>query len=156
MVRVNTCGCFPHCDAESKACFECGRELPKSEFYQHAMMGDGHLNKCKDCVREYQRARHHERMQDAEWREAERERSREKMRRLGRSWAKPDPIKKAASHAVSNAVRDGRLIPADSCDDCGHDFSEFRREGHHEDYDKPLEVVWLCSLCHGKRHRSAA
>lgn len=156
MVKVNHCGCFPHCDAESKPCIECGRELPKSEFYQHAMMDDGHLNKCKGCVREYQRQRHHEKMQDPEWRERERERSREKFARLGDTWAKTDPVKKAANTAVGSAVKRGDLIPADACEDCGHDFSEFRREAHHEDYDKPLDVEWLCSLCHGKRHRKAA
>lgn len=102
------------------------------------------------------RQRHYRKMQDPTWREAERERSREKWREYGSGWAAVSPQQRAANIAVGNAVRDGRLVPAKACEDCGHDFSEFRREGHHADYSKPLEVEWLCSLCHGKRHRSAA
>lgn len=157
MGKVNTCACFPRCDAESKPCIVCGRELPRSEFYQHAMMNDGHLNKCKACVHKYQRARHHEVIADPQLRELERERHRDKWRRRHHLWDDtPDPVKRTANTAVGNAVRDGRLIPAERCEDCDHDFSEFRREGHHEDYNEPLEVIWLCALCHGKRHRRAA
>ena len=26
-------------------------------------------------------------------------------------------------------------------------------EAHHEDYTKPLEIIWLCSLHHAEHHR---
>jgi len=28
-----------------------------------------------------------------------------------------------------------------------------RMEMHHEDYDKPLEIIWYCVYHHGQRHR---
>lgn len=139
-----------------KACRNCGETKPLTEYYRHPRMADGHLNECKECRRAYMRRRHSEKMRDPAWRDSERARSREKYREHGDRWAGPDPQKRTAHRAVNNAVRDGRLIPADRCEDCGHDFSTYRREGHHEDYGKPLDVAWLCALCHGKRHRSAA
>ena len=41
----------------TKKCFVCGEVKPIDEFYVHERMSDGHLNKCKDCTREYIRNR---------------------------------------------------------------------------------------------------
>jgi hypothetical protein len=35
-----------------KVCKGCGVEKDLSEFYKHPRTADGHLNKCKVCVRE--------------------------------------------------------------------------------------------------------
>lgn len=34
-----------------KECRECNTLLPLSEYYKHKSMKDGHLNKCKGCVK---------------------------------------------------------------------------------------------------------
>ena len=40
-----------------KLCKDCGRYKPLSQFYEHPMMADGHLNSCKAYRKIYQRSR---------------------------------------------------------------------------------------------------
>lgn len=47
-------------------------------------------------------------------------------------------------------IRQGNITPQ-PCEHCG---TVKDVHGHHEDYDKPLEVIWLCVLCHAKHHES--
>lgn len=47
------------------------------------------------------------------------------------------------------AVKIGKLIKPNKCESC-HDCRPL--QGHHEDYTKPLEVIWLCSRCHKDVH----
>lgn len=74
---------------------------------------------------------------------------RDKPKRLAASAAyEQDPVKRRARVAVGNALRDGRLERGECArrgDDC-----EGRIEAHHEDYERPLEVVWVCSVHHGE------
>ena len=147
---------MPDSQAPVKHCRWCTVTKSLDDFYAHPQMRDGYLNKCRECVKAYTRGRHHEKMADPVWREGERARGRKKYRDSGWMWRKVDPVRKAARTAVASAVSRGDMVPPEHCGDCGHDFSEFRREGHHADYSRPLEVVWLCALCHGKRHRSVA
>lgn len=53
-----------------------------------------------------------------------------------------------AHDIVRNAVRHGRLIKQ-PCHICG---STINVHAHHEDYSKPLDVIWLCDTCHRIRH----
>ena len=61
-------------------------------------------------------------------------------------------MKPEARSKVGVAVRKGILVKK-PCEHCGTDK---RVEGHHPDYDKPLDVIWLCKGCHEQEHRRLA
>jgi hypothetical protein len=68
-------------------------------------------------------------------------------------WARNNSHKRKAQNSVSNAVRDGKLDKPTTCQECGTEVETSRHlHAHHEDYSKPLDVVWLCTACHGIRH----
>ena len=53
-----------------------------------------------------------------------------------------------AHNAVARAIKKGDLEKQPCCR-CGNEKSI----AHHEDYDKPLDVMWLCTPCHKQRHK---
>lgn len=55
------------------------------------------------------------------------------------------PDKARARNAVQRAVKAGRLMRPERCEDCGNPGAV---EASHDDYSKPLEVEWLCRPCH--------
>jgi hypothetical protein len=52
---------------------------------------------------------------------------------------------------LNHAIRDGKLERPDYCfiDSCHN-----KPEAHHDDYDRPLEVHWLCFKHHRAHHKS--
>ena len=60
-------------------------------------------------------------------------------------------MEQAKAHAaVAKAVADGRLWRPSKCSKCR---KKGKIHGHHRDYTKPLDVVWLCPRCHGAEHK---
>jgi predicted Zn-ribbon and HTH transcriptional regulator len=67
-------------------------------------------------------------------------------------WSEIPVEKKRSAHVIyAAAIKAGTLIRKTECEDCGS-TSDRKLHGHHEDYDKPLDVVWLCHPCHRRRH----
>jgi MinD superfamily P-loop ATPase len=58
-------------------------------------------------------------------------------------------IQKRSHKAVERAVAKGLLVRPSLCDGCGNTC---KPHAHHDDYSKPLNVMWLCSSCHAVKH----
>jgi hypothetical protein len=59
--------------------------------------------------------------------------------------------------AVQRALRSGLLVRPETCERCGRVPKRMRNGttgivGHHHDYSRPLDVVWLCRTCHALHH----
>ena len=57
-----------------------------------------------------------------------------------------------AQHLVQTHVRRGKIIKPTICSICNRESK--RIEGHHADYSKPLEVIWVCNQCHHDIHKN--
>lgn len=143
----------------NKVCFKCGESKDLSCFYRHKQMSDGYLNKCKPCakndvlkhrseniekIREYDRARG-SRLSD-EYLSSERYKA--SMKKGQAAWKLKNAHKIKAMAKVSSAIRNGSVkrLP---CVKCGN----IKAQAHHEDYTKPLDVIWFCKKHHMERHR---
>ena len=147
-----------------KACRDCGIVKPLADYYRHKAMGDGHLNKCKACVKarvNKHRADNVERIRAYDRkRYAEQPHRQELSRRCGRN-ATPEqrrawiakskakyPERRAARGKVNSSLRSGALTKQ-PCEVCG----STNVHAHHDDYSRPLDVRWLCPTHHGETWR---
>lgn len=67
-----------------------------------------------------------------------------------RAWTLANPEKRRAHKAVEGALRRGDITRPAVCQRCGCDNRCI--QAHHDDYGRPLDVMWLCTPCHYDRH----
>lgn len=110
-------------------------------------MGDGHLGKCKECtkldVRERYFGKGRQRVTEYEVRRGKDPERKKKILEYRKKSRKTNPMKWSARQRVARAIKKGVLTRL-PCRQCG----EIKSQAHHEDYSKPLEVVWLCRTHH--------
>jgi hypothetical protein len=151
----------------SKQCFKCETVKPLSEFYKHKAMADGHLNKCKECnkkdtkenysknsnyYKEYDRNRDKFPSRiELKKKYAETEEGKLNARKAKNKWTNENLIKRSASIIIGNAVKNGKIIKPNNCQECGIEHD--RIHGHHDDYNYPMVVRWLCPKCHTAWHK---
>ena len=120
-------------------CTKCGAEKPLSDYYANDRT-------CKICRCAMVRAR---RKENPKVQEYDRKRGNRQSPEYLKEYRARYPKKYTAHNAVNNALRDNRLTRVDNCVECASDFAV---EAHHDDYDQPLNVRWLCAVCHKRWH----
>lgn len=63
------------------------------------------------------------------------------------NWRRANPTKYDAHLAVQRALKAG-ILEKESCEVCGNE----NVDAHHDHYDDPLEVRWLCRRHHTRLH----
>lgn len=152
----------------TKKCTKCGEVKNAVEFYKRVASKDGLMPICKSCSRDknkkwqqenHEKVREYKRKWDSD--------NIEKRRRYDKRWKQKDVNRYLALHLssakkyqslnaekvsaryhVKNAIDSGKLerLP---CEVCG---SAYNIEAHHEDYSKPLDIIWMCRVCHNSYH----
>jgi hypothetical protein len=114
-------------------------------------MGDGHLNKCKQCAKNDVNKHRIENIEHIREYDRNRGKNIERIKlssEVTRAWRAEDARRQIAHSRVARAIKSGELV-RQPCIRCG----ETKSLAHHEDYDKPLDVMWLCQPCHKQRHK---
>ena len=134
-----------------KTCFKCNTVRPLTDFYAHSKMSDGHLNKCKQCTKIdvlKHRNKNIEKVRQYDRDRAKNPDRQKTMSAISNAWRKEDKRRSQCHRAVSKAIKSGELVRK-NCEKCENENSL----AHHENYDKPLMVNWLCQPCHKQRHK---
>lgn len=130
-----------------KTCPKCKTEKPLLDFQKDSSRKDKLHPWCRDCVnfswRERYKNGYRETHLKKKWMGGDKNRIREYNLRKKKKWG----IKLKAQQTLRNAVRAGKVIMK-PCEKCGHK----KVHGHHENYKKPLEVIWLCDTHHKEIH----
>ena len=136
-----------------KTCSCCGKSKPLAEFQVRKASKDGFTSSCKSCLKQrdsaryekeraYRAANHKKYMATPEGKYAH--------ARAIAEWKSKNAVRYAANVILSNAVKRGK-IQKQPCWVCGENA-----EAHHPDYDRPLDVVWLCNTHHREVHAMAS
>jgi hypothetical protein len=144
-----------------KTCTHCGVSKDESLFGVNKASPDGLNYKCRQCVSAYQKERR-DRLnasRPAGWKQKTKDKAqyaREwKDNHPGyatakkREWWQKNRDRMHIKDKVKYAVKTGKLIKT-PCQVCG----ELKVEGHHPDYSRPLDVVWLCRKHHNEIHHA--
>lgn len=75
--------------------------------------------------------------------------NRDKLNEYMKKWTRENPEKRSAERKLQKAVWAGKIERPGVCSGCGN---LAKVHGHHHDYTRPLEVIWLCRVCHRAIH----
>ncbi len=145
-----------------RICSVCKQEKSLEDFYRSSVEKLGREYRCKECSkakckRYIEKDPEAWRKRSRDWREKKiaenpnfyREKYRhfeESNKRYSKKWRENNAEKHRAHSQVHWDKINGKIIKPEKCQLC---LSEGKRlEAHHENYDKPKDIQWLCKKCH--------
>ena len=138
-----------------KICKRCGLEKDVAGFYSHVKMSDGLLSFCKTCTKTRILIHRNKNIKRIRAYDSYRRRPAnmsqkqiERKRKYQMEYRKRRRKQVNACNHVQRKLVDQR---PNICSNCG---TKTKIVGHHFDYNKPINVVWLCQSCHVKLHRN--
>jgi hypothetical protein len=149
-----------------KQCYKCHSVKPLDEFVPDKKMTGGYQNKCRECRNVEKREDYRLYKTRPDLLSKLRARARvgsdkyrgrhgQKQHKVSRmAWALRNKHKVSAQRVARYAVQRGRIARGTLCERCG--CAPKKLQMHHHDYTKPLDVLWLCTACHGKAHHKQA
>lgn len=147
-----------------KLCNTCGTEKYSDDFHKRKASIDGLAARCKLCQKDYDKKRAlapHRVKARAEYAKTDSgiaaanrakkryyENNKEKVAEINRNYVKNNPKKRSAHKIVEKMVRmnESSIQP---CEVCG----SINVVAHHDDYDNPRAVRWLCAKHHKQWHK---
>lgn len=135
-----------------KQCAICHESKPLEEFHKDKNRKDGRDSRCSQCKNKKYLAYYHE---DPERKERiichakkyQHGEGRERSNATKSAYHSRHPKKRRAHSMVYYALKTGELHRG-PCEVCGAE----KVVGHHDDYDRPLEVRWFCEKHHKEWH----
>lgn len=111
---------------EMRVCKICQQSLALESFQAEPRVKDGRRSVCRLCTKAARAGKH-----------------------TGKQARSKSPEKNRARGRVRDAVRYGKIIKPMHCQLCSAETPAHLLDGHHADYSRPLDVIWLCRSCHG-------
>jgi hypothetical protein len=138
-----------------KTCTKCGQKKHLSEFYYSRLTADGHVCRCMNCMRKY--ALEYRKQNIDRIRKYDRDRGMLPHRRIfhnsiAKKYKDRFPNKTNAWNILKEAIRINKINKPNECSMCNK--NNINIIGHHKDYDKPLDVIWVCEICHKELHKN--
>ena len=157
-----------------KICTKCKIGKGLSEFYKHKITKDGFEHRCKACVKTYrviniEKIKKRESLHRIVNKErlsasckAYKESHKEELKAYNASYRETAAYKLTQEKTIAkypNAKKSRqyysdhkyKIAIPDQCSECP---SIIRVEAHHDDYNKPLDVRFLCKQCHTDWHKT--
>lgn len=149
---------------EYKKCSKCGKEKPLSEYGPHKRTRSGVQPSCRACAAALAKQRYHKdmiyRLANLKQSRKQRKEKGNELREYRKQWQRDNReeqerkygYQRKAKAALNNAIARGKIVRSSTCRINNGNCTKII-QAHHTDYNKPLDVEWLCSVHHMAWHR---